>query len=99
MPLPWYPNHRAPAPESTSVLASSLASSTPICVSDDSFPCNRITLFNTILSDVVLTELVYIFSNLRLLRNITAGDKVEFFYTWRKDGDKGVAVVWLLVLT
>jgi hypothetical protein len=36
-------------------------------------------------------ELVYIFSNLRLLRKITAGDKVEFFYAWRKDGDKGVA--------
>ena len=27
------------------------SSSTPICVSDDSFPCNRITLFNTVLSD------------------------------------------------
>ena len=73
------------------MLALSLASSTPICVSDDSFPCNRITLFNTILSDVVLTELVCIFSNLLLLRDITAGDKVEFFYAWRKDGDKGVA--------
>ena len=36
-------------------------------------------------------ELVYIFSNLRLLRKITAGDKVEFLYAWRKDGDKGVA--------
>ena len=29
-------------------------------------------------------ELVYIFSNLRLLRKITAGDRVEFFYAWRK---------------
>ena len=27
-----------------------------ICVSDDSFPCNRITLFNAMLSDVVLTD-------------------------------------------
>ena len=35
-------------------------------------------------------ELVYIFSNLHLLRKIAAGDKVGFFYAWRKDGDESV---------
>ena len=32
-------------------------------------------------------EFVYIFSNLCLLRRVTAGDKVELFYAWRKDGE------------
>ena len=41
-------------------------------------------------------ELVYIFSNLRLLRKITAGDKVEFFYM---PGAQTETRVWLLVLT
>ena len=44
------------ASESTSVLALSLASFTPICASDDSFPFNRVTLFNAALNDVVLTD-------------------------------------------
>ena len=30
-------------------------------------------------------------SGLLLLLKITAGDRVEFFYAWRKDGDKGTA--------
>ena len=38
-------------------------------------------------------ELVYIFSNLRLLRKITAGDKAEIFHAWRTDGEKGVASI------
>ena len=36
-------------------------------------------------------ELVYIFSNLRLLRRVTAGDMVELFYAWRKDGEDEAA--------
>ena len=34
-------------------------------------------------------ELVYIFSNLRLLHSITAGGRVEFVYAWRNDGGDG----------
>ena len=33
-------------------------------------------------------ELVYIFSDLCLLRKLTAGDQQELFYGWRKDGEK-----------
>ena len=32
-----------------------------------------------------------IFSNLRLLRRVTAGDMVELFYAWRKDGEDEAA--------
>ena len=34
---------------------------------------------------------MYIFSNLRLLRRVTAGDNVELFYAWRKDGENEAA--------
>ena len=34
---------------------------------------------------------MYIFSNLRLLRRVTAGDNVELFCAWRKDGENEAA--------
>ena len=34
---------------------------------------------------------MYIFSNLRLLRRVTAGDNVELLYAWRKDGENEAA--------
>ena len=56
-----------------------------------SLSLNKLSAEQTQINAKKSVELVYIFSNLRLLRKITAGDKVEFFYAWRKDGDTGVA--------
>ena len=56
-----------------------------------SLSLNKLSAEQTQINAKKSVELVYIFSNLRLLRKITAGDKVEFFYAWRKDGGKCVA--------